>query len=196
MRVSNCHVDSQRIGMLALIGLASCAGRAMREEVVSVEPPDPQRVLRMLGARGAAGYSADEISQFHRVFGFNDADGDGKLTRQEYVEDGRYMTPRARAGIFRAMDRDRDDLVTEREYVENRIITDEARKVFDRLDTDGDRVLTEHEFTGPSGIEDERAAREAFRAFDGDGDGAVGLIELLRIWGDVARKGTGWAIVQ
>ena len=45
------------------------------------------------------------------------------------------MTPQARAGIFQASDSNGDDVVTEDEYVENRIITDEAKEIFSAMDT-------------------------------------------------------------
>ena len=44
--------------------------------------------------------------------------------------------------FFRAADSDNDGFVTEAEYVENRVITDEAKEIFDDMDADGDGRLT------------------------------------------------------
>ncbi len=150
----------------------------------------------MLGARGAGGCTPEEAQAYQRVHAFNDRDGNGKLSRQEYVEEGRYMMTEARAGIFWAMDRDRDGIVTEREYVENRIITDEAKEIFHNLDQNADGSVTKQEFVERSAIRDTTEAASAFNRFDTNGDGATHMIEFLRAWGDIARDGGNWATVE
>ena len=61
---------------------------------------------------------------YRRIFGFIDANGDGQLSKKEFIDDGRYLTRQARQGIFRASDSNGDGNVSEDEYIENRIITD------------------------------------------------------------------------
>ena len=51
------------------------------------------------------------------------------------------MDRQARAGIFLASDANHDATVTEAEYIENRIITDEAKQIFHSMDADGDGLL-------------------------------------------------------
>ena len=82
------------------------------------------------------------LVNYRRVFGFGDANKDGRHSKKEYVDDGLYLSRRARQGIFRAADSDNDGFVTEAEYVENRVITDEAKEIFDDMDADGDGRLT------------------------------------------------------
>ena len=43
------------------------------------------------------------------------------------------MTPQTRQEIFKASDTNNDGFVTLDEYVENRIITDEAKKIFNEM---------------------------------------------------------------
>ena len=109
-------------------------------------------------------------------------------SRKEYVDDGRYMTRRAREGIFRAADFDRDGFVTRAEYVNNRIITDEAKEIFDDMDADGDRRLTVDELVGSGKLRDEALARDVFRALDTDDNGTLVIPEYLRVWGRWARS--------
>ena len=154
----------------------------------------PSSVLRMLGAKGAAAFSKEQIQGFKRIFGRLDTDGDGKLTRREYVDQGTYLTKESRAGIFRATDRNSDDILTEQEYVENRIITDEAKELFAKIDADQDRRLTEEEFVDNSKIGNKQKAREIFKQFDTDGDGAAAMIEYLIVWGNLARIRQGQGV--
>ena len=75
-----------------------------------------------------------------------DLDGDGKHSKEEYIDKGGYMTPQARAGIFRAADGNGDGIVTKTEYVLNRIITDEAKSIVQGMDDDKDRLVERAEF--------------------------------------------------
>ena len=181
-----------RAGILAILSVVpACSLRSDPAEPPAAREADPQYILRAMGGQGAAGCSSHQIESYRGIYARLDTNGDGQLTRQEFVEDGVYMTPEARAGMFRAMDRDWDDVVTEREYVENRIITDEAKEIFAELDADGDRAVTRKEFVDYSMIKDEQKAESAFQAFDSNRDGTLGMIEYLRVWGDIARDGEG-----
>jgi Ca2+-binding EF-hand superfamily protein len=150
---------------------------------------DPQQILKLMGAKGLAAASPNEVEDFKRVFNRLDTDGDRNLTKQEYIQDGVYGTKEMRTGIFRATDRDADGILTEKEYVENRTITDEAKDIFQKMDTDADRNVSEKEFLDNSTIEDQKTAKEVFRRLDTNGNGQAALIEYLRVWGDWARQG-------
>ena len=89
----------------------------------------PLEILAMLGAKGETAVQPEKLEEYRRIFGFLDANDDGNLSTKEFVEDGRYMTRETRQGIFTASDADRDGIVSEQEYVTNRIITDEAKTI-------------------------------------------------------------------
>ena len=148
----------------------------------------PRQVISMLGAQLEDGVSERELAGYRRVFGFGDADGDGRHSRREYVDEGVYMSRQARQGIFRAADSDDDGFVTQDEYVLNRIITDEAKRIFEQMDADRDGRLSEVELVGSGRLEDESLAREVFDALDSDGDGELVIPEYLRVWGRWARS--------
>ena len=98
------------------------------------------------------------------------------------------MTPQARAGIFQASDSNKDDVVTEDEYVENRIITDEAKEIFSAMDTNKDSKLTAKELLASKKIADEALAGAVFKALDTNSDGTLVIPEYLRVWGRWARS--------
>ena len=142
----------------------------------------------MFGARLRDGVSDRQLANYRRVFGFGDTDRDGRHSRREYVDEGRYMTRQARQGIFRAADFDKDGFVSRAEYVNNRVITDEAKEIFDDMDASSDRRLTLDEMIGSGKLGDQELARAVFRALDTDGNGALIIPEYLRVWGRWARS--------
>jgi len=145
-------------------------------------------MIGMLGAKGLAGMTQEEQRSYTRVFGFMDADGDGKVTRDQYVNDGRYMTPQARRGIFGATDRDGDGAMTKEEYVANRAITDEAKRIVGAFDRDKDGLVTAAEFVANCPVEDKALAREIFKKLDTNKSGDIIVPEYLRVWGNWARE--------
>ena len=98
------------------------------------------------------------------------------------------MTPQARAGIFQASDSNGDDVVSEDEYVENRIITDEAKEIFTAMDANKDSKLTAKELLASKKVADEALAGAIFKALDTNSDGALVIPEYLRVWGRWARS--------
>ena len=83
----------------------------------------PAEILRLLGAELREGASDESLSTYRRIFDSLDRNDDGLHTREEFVDHGRYLTPKQREKIFQAADSDGDNLVTREEYVLNRIIT-------------------------------------------------------------------------
>ena len=78
-------------------------------------------VLKQLGAKLERGTTSRTLEDHSRLFDRTDTNRDGKHTTKEYVENGRYLTPQARSGIFRAADGNGDGVVTRAEYILNRI---------------------------------------------------------------------------
>jgi Ca2+-binding EF-hand superfamily protein len=96
------------------------------------------------------------------------------------------MTRQARQGIFRASDANDDGIVSEAEYVTNRIITDEAKAITAKMDAHGDGKVTRAEFIGGSGLPED-LSKAVFSEFDTDGNGELVVPEYLRVWGRWAR---------
>ena len=199
MRITLCAT----IVVLSVVGCATPPPPQSEEEAAPVETaaanPEqpsgeriggvaPRQIIAMFGARLRDGVTDRQLANYRRVFGFGDRDRDGRHSKKEYVDDGRYMTRRARQGIFRAADFDNDGFVTRAEYVNNRIITDEAKEIFDDMDSDGDRRLTVEELVGSGKLSDEQLARAVFKALDTDRNGALIIPEYLRVWGRWARS--------
>ena len=147
----------------------------------------PEKILVHFGYRGAQGVPQDQIEGYKRVFGLIDRDGNKKLSVKEYVDDGRYMDRQARAGIFLASDANHDATVTEAEYIENRIITDEAKQMFHSMDADGDGRVRRQEMLKHGTINDVNLADAVFTSLDTDANGELVIPEYLRVWGSWAR---------
>jgi Ca2+-binding EF-hand superfamily protein len=96
------------------------------------------------------------------------------------------MTRQARQGIFRASDANGDGTVSEKEYVTNRIITDEAKEIMAKMDEDDDGKVGQKEFIGNSGLPGD-LSKAVFNEFDTDGNGELVIPEYLRVWGRWAR---------
>ncbi len=148
-------------------------------------------VLQRLGARLERETTAKELDDYSSHFDRTDTNRDGKHTRQEYVERGRYMTPRVRAGIFRAADGNADGVVTKAEYVLNRIITDEAKTIVQGMDDDEDGLVERAEFVKhlTKLLSDPQLAEQVFAKLDTNADGRIPIPEYLCVWGQWARAG-------
>ena len=151
---------------------------------------EPRQVIAQFGAKVLEGVPDRALANYRRIFGFGDADKDGRHSKKEYIDDGVYMTRRARQGIFRAADSNNDGFVTEAEYVENRIITDDAKEICHDMDADGDGRLTAGELGASGKLKDRVLAQAVFKALDTDGNGEIVIPEYLRVWGRWARSQT------
>jgi Ca2+-binding EF-hand superfamily protein len=148
-------------------------------------------ILQRLGAKLEQGTKKDLLDDYTSHFDRTDPNGDGMHTQEEYIEKGRYLTPQARAGIFRAADGNADGVVTKAEYVLNRIITDEAKAIVQGMDDDKDGVVERSEFIKSATIllSDRALAESVFDAMDANDDGGISIPEYLRVWGQWARSG-------
>jgi len=132
---------------------------AISAHAVYSQPPSPARtaplkvgqvpvanILQRLGAKLESGSTPDELDSYSSHFDRMDLDKDGRHTKAEYIDKGSYMTPQARAGIFRAADGNADGIVTKAEYVLNRVITDEAKTKNQKMDDDKESLVERTEF--------------------------------------------------
>ena len=172
---------------------------------LATEPPQPPptraplqifgiavtEVLARLGARLEHGTSSADLRAYAVQFDRTDLNGDGKHSRTEYVDRGRYLTAQARSGIFRAADGNHDGLVTRAEYILNRIITDEAKEIIEDMDQDRNRQIERAEFLTQIArrIPGRDLAEAIFTSLDANRDGILLTPEYLRIWGQWARSG-------
>ena len=182
--------------LVAVLGIASQAVLAQSQPPTDTKPltvgnVPVAKILAKLGARLEKGVSPGERDGHARQFDRTDTNRDGKHSRKEYVDGGRYLTPRARSGIFRAADGNGDGVVTKAEYILNRIITDEAKNIVQRMDDDRDGSVERQEFVGHSKkpLGGEKLAGQVFSALDPNGDGVILVPEYLRVWGKWARSG-------
>ena len=145
-------------------------------------------VLKQLGAEMEQGVTLGQIEGYSRHFDFADRDRDGRHSKEEYIDNGRYLTPQSRRGIFNASDNDGDGFVTKAEYILNRIITDEAKGILQAMDRDKDGSVQRAEFI-KAAMKDKELAGQVFAALDTDDNGTLIIPEYLRVWGKWARSG-------
>ena len=146
-------------------------------------------ILRKLGATLETEISITELNGYLNSFDRTDPNRDGFHSKEEYIEQGRYMTPQARAGIFRAADGNSDGVVSRFEYVLNRIITDEGKSIIQRMDDNQNGLVEREEFISHCTklLSDARLADIVFSALDVNDDGGIPIPEYLRVWGQWAR---------
>ena len=191
---------------MALLLFACCSVPAegdtsdgwLQNEARQGKPADlqPQQILTKFGYGGVEAASDRQLASYRRVFGFLDADRDGRHSKQEYIEDGNFMSRRTRQGIFAASDSNHDGFVSEAEYIENRIITDEAKEIFSSMDADGDGRLTAQELIASGRLGDDELATDVFEALDTNGNGELTVPEYLRVWGRWARSASDQATLR
>ena len=73
--------------------------------------------------------------------------------------------------------------------LKTRIITDEAKAIFEAMDANDDGKLTWKEFSASGKLKDDNLAKATFEALDSDGNGELVVPEYLRVWGRWARSG-------
>jgi Ca2+-binding EF-hand superfamily protein len=157
--------------------------KSIRPEGFKLGPP-----LGPLGAKMKDGVDLQKIEGYSRFFGFTDKDNDGSHSKVEYVDNGNYLNPQSRAGIFNASDNDRDGFVSRAEYILNRIITDEAKTIVQAMDANEDGNVERSEFIKHA-MPDKKLAAQVFIDLDTDRNGILHIPEYLKVWGMWARHG-------
>ena len=183
-----CMVAVSAISTQAVHAQPPSTARSAPSKVGSMPVAD---VLQRLGAKLERGSDSKELDDYSNHFDRTDPNRDGKHTREEYVDKGGYMTPQARAGIFRAADGNADGVVTKAEYVLNRVITDEAKAIVQGMDDDKDGLVERTEFVKHAAklLSDPKLADQVYAALDANADGGITIPEYLRVWGQWARFG-------
>lgn len=132
--------------------------------------------------------SADQILGFKRIVTRLDLDKDGKLSFKEWTEHHSapnshfYNNPAGINGFFVGADLNGDGFMTSDEYAWQRIITDEAKRIYFAWDKNRDRRVTQDEFLRNVVVRDEIIAEYIFRRLDTNSNGALNLPEYLRVW--------------
>jgi Ca2+-binding EF-hand superfamily protein len=180
-------------GFLLIMAPLSAIGKgkpqkSRGDEKTKIGGHTPKQILKLFAFQGVEAATDQQRASYRHVFGFLDADRDKRHSKKEYIENGRYMTPQARQGIFRAADSNQDGFVSEEEYVVNRIITDEAKEIFFKMDVNRDSRVTLKELLASGKLKDPTLAKTVFQALDGNGDGKLVIPEYLRVWGQWARS--------
>jgi len=168
-------------------GKAVAQGRKCPGDKVTIGGRDVMEIFDKLEAKREAGATDEQLAAYLRHFDTCDSDRDGKHSRKEYIEDGKFMTLQARRGIFGAADNNADGVVTRAEYVLNRIITDEAKGIVQRTDANQDGEVAKAEFIKGAPLKNKRLTAAVFDALDTNGDGTITIPEYLRVWGTWAR---------
>jgi Ca2+-binding EF-hand superfamily protein len=155
----------------------------------SIRPEDFKQGTHLdsLGAKMETGVDLQKIEGYSRFFGFTDKNNDGRHSKVEYVDNGNHLNPQSRAGIFNASDNDRDGFVSRSEYVLNRIITDEAKKIVQAMDANKDGKVERSEFIKHA-MPDKKLAAKVFIDLDTDRNGILQIPEYLKVWGMWARQ--------
>jgi len=179
--------------ILAVAGSTACAQppTPARETAAKIGSVPVSAVLQRLGAKLEQGVSDTVLEHYIHHFNRMDPNRDGQHTREEFVEQGRYLTPQSRAGIFRASDGNGDGVVTRAEYVLNRIITDEAKMICEAMDDNRNGLVERDEFVSHTTqrLSDADLAGQVFSALDTNADGKLYTSEYLHVWGQWARAG-------
>ena len=150
---------------------------------------DVATILERLGAKLENGISTEDMAGYDRHFGLVDSNENGRHSKVEYIDNGTYLTPGARRGIFNAADSDKDGFVTKAEYVLNRIITDEAKALVQAMDDNKDGMVQRAEFLkhAEARLSEAELARKVFDSLDTDANTDLVIPEYLRVWGKWAR---------
>lgn len=154
-------------------------------------------IMAMFGTKGETAFSATEIANMGRPFSQADLNSDGYLTETEYVSSSRHFrnNPKGARGFLKASDLNGDNLISHSEYIQNRIVTDEAKMIFAQIDPTQNTsssnsfgwTLDRTSFSASAYLGNSDLANVAFDAMDADADGILTLPEYLMTYGRWAR---------
>ena len=155
-------------------------------------------VMQIFGARGEDSFTTQEISGMSRPFKYSDLNSDGYLTEDEYIGASKHFRKNSRGarGFLRASDNNRDDKVSHEEYIQNRIITDEAKDIYRKIipGTDWESIpvfrwtIEKEAFLSSPYFQERKQLNDIFMVMDRDANGHLSLPEYLLICGNWARQ--------
>jgi Ca2+-binding EF-hand superfamily protein len=149
----------------------------------------PKQIMTHMKIKLEMGFSAEDIVGFRRIARRLDLDGNGKLSLDEYAKNSHFRgNPRGARGFFGAADANKDGQMSANEYAWQRIITDEARKIYSAMDADHDRRVSRKEFIQNGIVRNKSIAEQIFKKLDTNGNGELNLPEYLRNWSRWARS--------
>lgn len=173
---------------------------------------DNLTILKSLGFKGWNGVTPEHIAELKATYqrAFNSTNpkcnenGDGKLSLKEYINCAGYGGPGMLSGIFNAADRNKDGYMTEHEYVENRILTDECKRIYCAMKKSGclrcvpyctppfppeknpANALSLTDFAANTDFGE--CTEQVFNMFDRNEAHGIWQLEWLRVWGHLARE--------
>ena len=166
---------------------------------LQAESLDPTEVMQALRAQGENAFSAETIANFDGPFKSIDADSDGLITAEEYVTQSRHFrgNEAGALGFIRVSDNNGDGKLSFQEYLKNRIITDEAKEIYDHIDPTTDLKnapipqwkLDRKTFVEGGYFTDEELAGKLFDHMNVNNDDSLTLPEYLAAYGPLARQG-------
>lgn len=171
---------SIKVGFIFLLGLTS----------VNAESVKPLDLIVHMKIQLENGISEKTKDGFRRIVARLDLDGDGKLSLKEYAKNKHFRNnPAGTRGFFAGADTNRDGFMSLNEYAWQRIITDEAKKIYFLMDTDGNRRVSREEFIKNLIVQDRDVSKRIFSRLDTNGNNELVLPEYLRVWSRWARAG-------
>ena len=178
------------IGNLKLLAMITCVFALLVVSNSRAENLTPHQIMTHMKIKLGKGGSQKVLSEFRDIVRMLDLDNNGELNLHEYAKNPHFQgNPRGTRGFFGAADINRDGQMSLNEYAWQRIITDEARKIFFALDRDRSRHVSQNEFLQNKIISSKAIIEKIFIAFDTDGNGELSLPEYLRKWSLWARNG-------
>ena len=155
-------------------------------------------VMLIFGVKGEDSFTNQEIRGMSRPFKYSDLNRDGYLTEDEYVGASKHFmeNPRGARGFLRASDNNLDGKVSHKEYIQNRIITDEAKDIFRKITpgTDWESIpvfrwgIEKDSFLTSPYFQEGKQLNKIFMAMDLDANGYLSLPEYLMTYGKWARE--------
>ncbi len=155
-----------------LLAQKSCGGRVKLQNIWTA-------LSRLHDKDGDGKITKKEFTRGDKQFKNHDRDGNGLITAADFPE-GRFWNGFA-PGMGRRADRDRDGVVTKKEW---KVLTS-------RLDQNGDGEITMKELGGMAPAPITKKPKIVGLMFDQDGDGKIEVSDFATMFADLDRNSDG-----